>query len=183
MITRRKKRVTVRSLWLLSALAMMPLAGSARADGGGGASAGVTVTAKIVSCRPTVTMRDYVVTVRPSDGRAEEMENSGTTYFPAEVATIDITNCDDAVDVTGDTDGQGNNPGVFLKDIGASISINKASGHSGGWDQSYGDKRMVMTIPAGNTQTLYAGINPMTAHTAYITGKQEGSITLTLTPH
>ncbi len=166
-----------------ASLAMLPVAGSALAGDGGGASAGVTVTAKIVTCRPMVTLNDYVVTVRPSDGLAEGSESFGTTYSPAKVATIDNTNCDDAVDVEGDTDWKAYNPGVLLKGIGASISINSTSGRSSGWSQPYGDRQMVLTIPAGTTQTLYAGINPLTSHTAYVTGKQEGSITLTLTPH
>ncbi|EQA1624990.1 hypothetical protein V5K00_RS23255 [Enterobacter asburiae] len=168
-------------LCLLSALA-----GSARAGDGGGASAGVDVTAKIMTCLPVITATKYEVTVHPGDGLNEGSESSGTTYFPATVATIDNTKCDDAVDVSGATDYLSFSPGVKLEDINASISINASSGKSGGWTQvphGTDGSQMVLTIPAKSTQTLYAGINPLTKNTAYTEGTAEGSITLTLSPH
>lgn len=183
MITSQRKKFHVRSLWLLPVLAMLPLAGSARADDDGGASAGVTVTAKIATCQPVITTTEYKVTVKPSDGLAEGAESSGVTNFPVEVMTIDNTKCDYDVDISGTSDMQGFNPGIHLENIRASLSISEKPGHSGQWSQQHGSSEMALTIHAGSTQKLYAGINPWTSKTAYITGKAEGSITLTLTPH
>lgn len=178
----RKTAFTVPE-WLLPLLVILPFTGSASAADVRGESSDITVTARITTCQPQITLTDYAVAVKPSDGRAEGDEFSGTTYFPDQVATIDNSKCGYGVDITGETDGQASNPGVHLNDIGASISINSKEGKSGGWTKTEGASVATLTIQGGAIQPLYAGINPWTANTAYITGSQEGTITLTLTPH
>lgn len=168
---------------LLSAVSIIFLAGSASAGQVGGATSDINITARITTCQPAITVTDYTVTVKPSDGRSEGAESSGSTYFPAAVATIDNSKCDYDLDVTGSSDGQASNPGLHLSKIGASLSINSEEGKAGGWKKAEGSSVATLTVLGKTTQTLYAGINPWKANTVYTTGSEEGVITLTLSPH
>lgn len=167
-------------------LSLLPLlSGSAQARDGGGTSAGVTVTATLVTCRPVITTTKYEVEVKPSSGLKENAAESGESYYPSKVATIDNSSCDYDVDVTGDVSSVLiSSPNAVLDDINARISLDQVAGGVGGdWTESNNHTKSTTTVKAGKTLVLYAGINPLTSHTAYNTGSHEGALTLTLTPH
>ncbi|SFT37813.1 hypothetical protein SAMN05192562_1013 [Kosakonia arachidis] len=166
-LCQRKTDLVHSCLWLLFTMVLLSQSGCARAD----ASAGVTVTGEIINpCAPVVTTTEYTVTVKPSDGQAELAAESGRSYFPAQVATIDNSMCANDVDVKGETPTELiSSPNVVLDDIGARISLDYVAGGVGGnW------KSGTTTVKAGTTMVLYAGINPLKNHSAYIPGSHEG---------
>ncbi len=170
----------------LAGLVILPLTGMAYgADTGkGGDSAGINVTARIVTCLPVITTTDYSVTVTPAYGEEENAATSGKAYFPAQVAIIDNSKCDYDVDITGKTPTDLiSSPNVVLENINARISLVQDSGHIGDQWTMNGANKTTATVKAGTRMVLFAGINPLTGKTAYIKGSGKGAITLTLTPH
>lgn len=175
------RKVHARFRLCLPVLVILVQPGCVYAAGTGAASAGISVTAKITTCRPVIEAKDYLVTVKPSDGRNEQSAYYAHSYFPAEVVTIDNTSCESDVDVSGPTfTYKIHSPSIQLTDIGAIGTLNNVAGRIGSW--AYDNGVTTLTVKAGTKIVLYAGISPVESKTDYISGSAEGSVTLTITP-